>query len=188
MEMPSPAGAQRRTLPERVDGARLFGVEHRRVGKSGLWVSAVAYGTGAPTSPRPEEEVLGCVAAALDAGITTLDTADSYGRGRSERLLGRAFTGLRRESLVILTKVCFPTGPGPNDHGLSRKHIRSAIDGSLCRLNTDYVDVYQAHRFDHRVPLEETMVAFADLVRAGKVRYLGVSEWTADQIRAAKAL
>ncbi len=121
--------------------------------------------------------------AALDAGVTTFDTADVYAGTRAEAVLGRALKGQRREGLEICTKVFWPTGPGPNDRGLSRKHIRESIDGSLRRLGTDYVDLYQAHRFDHETPLEETLRAFDDLVRAGKVLYVGVSEWDAEQIR-----
>jgi len=126
-----------------------------------------------------------CVNAALEVGITTFDTADVYAGTRAEAVLGRALKGLRRESLEIFTKVYWPTGEGPNDRGLSRKHIHESINGSLRRLGTDYVDLYQAHRFDHETPLEETMRAFDDLVRAGKVLYVGVSEWDADQIRRA---
>jgi aryl-alcohol dehydrogenase-like predicted oxidoreductase len=129
------------------------------------------------------------VRAALDAGITTFDTADVYANTKAEAVLGDALKGERRESLEIFTKVYWPTGPGgPNDTGLSRKHIMESINGSLRRLQTDYVDLYQAHRFDVETPLEETMQAFADLVRMGKVLYVGVSEWTAEQIRAGHSL
>jgi aryl-alcohol dehydrogenase-like predicted oxidoreductase len=128
------------------------------------------------------------VHAALDAGITTFDTADVYAGTRAEVVLGKALDGQRREGLEIFTKVYWPTGPGPNDRGLSRKHIMESIDGSLRRLGTDYVDLYQAHRYDTETPLDETMQAFADVVRAGKALYIGVSEWTADQIRAGHAL
>ena len=104
-------------------------------------------------------------------------------------MLGKALAGERREGLEVFTKVYWPTGPGGhNDHGLSRKHIIESIDGSLRRLGTDYVDLYQAHRYDHETPLEETMEAFADVVRAGKALYIGVSEWRAEEIRAAHAL
>lgn len=126
--------------------------------------------------------------AALDAGITTFDTADVYADSAAEESLGRALKGERREGLEILTKVFAPTGPGRNDLGLSRKHIRESIDNSLRRLGTDYVDVYQAHRFDASTPLEETMTALADVVHSGKAHYIGVSEWTADQIRRGHAL
>jgi aryl-alcohol dehydrogenase-like predicted oxidoreductase len=129
------------------------------------------------------------VKASLEAGITTFDTADVYANTGAETVLGEALKGERRQSVEIFTKVFGPTGPkGPNDVGLSRKHIMEAIDGSLERLQTDYVDLYQAHRFDYFTPLEETMQAFADLVRMGKVLYVGVSEWTADQLRAGAAL
>ncbi len=123
--------------------------------------------------------------AALDEGITTFDTADVYAGGRAEEVLGRALHGVRRESLEIFTKVYWPTGDGPNDRGLSRKHITESLHASLRRLQTDYVDLYQAHRYDHETPIEETMRAFDDLVRAGKVLYVGVSEWRAEEIAAA---
>jgi aryl-alcohol dehydrogenase-like predicted oxidoreductase len=128
------------------------------------------------------------VRAALDAGITTFDTADVYAQGRAEELLGRALHGLRRPSLVIASKVALPTGTGPNDRGLSRKHVMESCEASLRRQRNDHLDLYQAHRFDGTVPLEETLVAFDDLVRQGKVLYLGVSEWTAAQIESAFAV
>jgi aryl-alcohol dehydrogenase-like predicted oxidoreductase len=129
------------------------------------------------------------VHAALDAGITTFDTADTYANTAAEVVLGKALAGQRRESLEILTKVYWPIGPkGANDVGLSRKHIFEGIDGSLKRLGVDYVDLYQAHRFDYETPLEETFLAFADIVRQGKALYIGVSEWTADQLVAGAEL
>ena len=100
-------------------------------------------------------------------------------------MLGRALSGTRRESVEIFTKVFWPTGSGPNDRGLSRKHIIESLNGSLRRLGTDYVDLYQAHRYDHETPLEETLRAFEDLVRQGKALYIGVSEWRAEEIAAA---
>ncbi|PYC87402.1 aldo/keto reductase [Streptomyces tateyamensis] len=164
-------------------------MEYRSLGRSGLLVSEIAYGNWLTHGSQVEEETaLACVHAALDAGITTFDTADAYAGTRAESVLGRALHGQRRDGLEILTKVYFPTGPGRNDRGLSRKHILLSIDKSLRRLGTSYVDVYQAHRFDHTTELVETMEAFADVVRAGKALYLGVSEWTAEQIRAAHAL
>src|SRR6059036_2245831 len=158
-------------------------MEHRHLGRSGLLVSEISYGNWITHGSQVEEEqALACVRAALDNGITTFDTADVYAGTRAEAVLGRALKGERRAGLEIFTKVYWPTGPGPNDRGLSRKHIMESIDGSLRRLRTDYVDLYQAHRYDFATPLEETMLAFADLVRRGKVLYVGVSEWTAEQI------
>jgi aryl-alcohol dehydrogenase-like predicted oxidoreductase len=160
-------------------------MEFRHLGSSGLIVSEIAYGNWLTHGSQVEEDAAtACVRAALDAGITTFDTADVYAQGRAEEVLGRALKGERRQGLEILTKVFWAMGPGKNDRGLSRKHILESIDGSLRRLQMDYVDVYQAHRYDEATPLEETMQAFADVVRAGKALYIGVSEWTADQIRA----
>jgi len=164
-------------------------MEFRHLGRSGLIVSEIAYGNWLTHGSQVEEDTAAaCIRAALDAGITTFDTADVYAETRAESVLGRALKGERREGLEILTKVFWPTGPGRNDRGLGRKHIMESIDGSLRRLQTDYVDVYQAHRYDPSTPLEETMEAFADVVRSGKALYIGVSEWTADQIRAGHAL
>jgi aryl-alcohol dehydrogenase-like predicted oxidoreductase len=161
-------------------------VEHRRLGRSGLQVSEVTYGNWLTHGELvARDAALACVRAALDAGITTFDTADVYAQGAAEELLGEALGAVRRESVEIATKVCLPTGDGPNDRGLSRKHVIESCHASLRRLGTDYVDLYQAHRFDDQTPLEETLVAFDDLVRQGKVLYLGVSEWTAGQIGAA---
>src|SRR6266498_1253477 len=161
-------------------------MEFRHLGRSGLIVSEIAYGNWITHGSQVEEDAArACVRAALDEGITTFDTADAYAGTRAEEVLGRALRGQRRESLEVFTKVYWPTGDGPNDRGLSRKHIVESLHGSLRRLQTDYVDLYQAHRFDHETPLEETMRAFDDLVRAGKVLYVGVSEWRAEQIAAA---
>ena len=161
-------------------------MEHRHLGRSGLMVSEIAYGNWITHGSQVEEDAArACVAAALDEGITTFDTADVYAGTRAEEVLGRALHGQRRESLEIFTKVYWPTGPGRNDRGLSRKHIMESINGSLRRLQTDYVDLYQAHRYDHETPLEETVRAFDDLVRQGKVLYIGVSEWRAEEISAA---
>ncbi|WP_329092751.1 MULTISPECIES: aldo/keto reductase family protein [unclassified Streptosporangium] len=158
-------------------------MEFRHLGRSGLMVSEISYGNWITHGSQVEEDAAKqCVRAALDEGITTFDTADVYAGTKAEEVLGRALTGVRRESLEIFTKVYWPTGPGPNDRGLSRKHITESIHGSLRRLQTDYVDLYQAHRFDNETPLEETLKTFDDLVRQGKVLYVGVSEWTADQI------
>jgi aryl-alcohol dehydrogenase-like predicted oxidoreductase len=165
-------------------------VEYRYLGDSGLKISEITYGNWLTHGSQIENDAAtACVRAALDAGITTFDTADVYANGAAETVLGEALKGERRASLEILTKVYWPTGPkGPNDSGLSRKHIMESINASLTRLQTDYVDVYQAHRYDTETPLEETMRAFADVVRAGKAHYIGVSEWTADQVRAGHAL
>ncbi|KKB99107.1 aldo/keto reductase family protein [Mycolicibacter arupensis] len=167
-------------------------MEFRYLGNSGLQISEITYGNWLTHGSQVENDVAtACVHAALEAGITTFDTADVYANGRAEEVLGAALKGRRRESLEIFTKVYWPIGPAPlgrNDTGLSRKHMMEAIDGSLRRLGTDYVDLYQAHRYDSFTPLEETMQAFADIVRAGKALYIGVSEWTAEQIRQAHTM
>jgi aryl-alcohol dehydrogenase-like predicted oxidoreductase len=165
-------------------------MEFRYLGASGLKVSEISYGNWLTHGSQVEEDAaLACVRRALDEGITTFDTADVYANTRAETVLGKALNGERRESLEIFTKVYWPTGPGgPNDSGLSRKHIMESIEGSLRRLQTDHIDLYQAHRYDVSTPLEETMQAFADVVRSGKAHYIGVSEWTAEQIRAAHTL
>src|SRR3954447_13510236 len=165
-------------------------MDFRYLGNSGLQISEITYGNWLTHGSQVENDVATqCVQAALDAGISTFDTADTYANTKAETVLGEALKGERRESLEIFTKVYWPTGPGgKNDTGLSRKHIMESINGSLSRLQTDYVDLYQAHRYDTETPLEETMQAFADIVRQGKALYIGVSEWTADQIRAGHAL
>ncbi len=165
-------------------------MEHRHLGSSGLKVSEISYGNWLTHGSQIEEDqARACVRRALDEGVTTFDTADVYANTAAESVLGRALRGEQRGSLEIFTKVYWPTGPGgPNDSGLSRKHILKSIDGSLRRLKTDYVDLYQAHRYDYETPLEETMEALADVVRQGKALYIGVSEWTAGQIRAGHAL
>jgi aryl-alcohol dehydrogenase-like predicted oxidoreductase len=161
-------------------------MEYRQLGRSGLMVSEIAYGNWITHGSQVEEEAaLACVAAALDEGITTFDTADVYAGTRAEEVLGRGLRGVRRESVEICTKVYWPTGPGRNDRGLSRKHIMESAHASLRRLQTDYLDLYQAHRYDHETPLAETLRAFEDLVRQGKVLYVGVSEWRAEEIAAA---
>ena len=160
-------------------------MDFRHLGRSGLMVSEISYGNWITHGSQVEEEqATACVRAALELGITTFDTADVYAGTRAEAVLGRALAGQPREGLEIFTKVYWPTGDGPNDRGLSRKHIMESINGSLRRLQTDYVDLYQAHRFDYATPLEETMEAFADVVHSGKALYIGVSEWKASEIRA----
>ena len=152
-------------------------------------ISEIAYGNWITHGSQVAAETAhACVRAALEAGITTFDTADVYAGTKAESVLGDALKDERREGLEIFTKVYWPTGPGRNDRGLSRKHIMESIDGSLRRLRTDYVDLYQAHRYDNSTPLEETMLAFADVVRQGKALYIGVSEWRAEEIRAAAGL
>lgn len=161
-------------------------MEYRHLGKSGLKVSALAYGNWITHGSQIEtDQAKQCVKTALDLGITTFDTADVYANTKAEAVLGEALKGIRRESIEICTKVYWPTGPGANDRGLSRKHIFESIHASLRRLNTDYVDLYQAHRYDYETPLEETLSAFDDLIRQGKVLYVGVSEWKASEIESA---
>ena len=165
-------------------------MQFRYLGNSGFKISEITYGNWLTHGSQVEnEQAQACVRAALDVGISTFDTADVYANTQAETVLGEALKGERRESLEILTKVFGPTGPkGHNDVGLSRKHIMESINGSLTRLQTDYLDLYQCHRYDYETPLEETMQAFADLVRMGKVLYIGVSEWTAEQLRDGHAL
>ena len=164
-------------------------MEYRYLGHSGFKVSAISYGNWITHGSQVEEDLAKvCVKRALDLGITTFDTADAYAATRAEGVLGRALSDVRRSSVEICTKLFFPTGKSSNNRGLSRKHILESIDGSLRRLGTDYVDLYQAHRFDMETPLEETMLAFSDIVRQGKALYIGVSEWTADEISRGAAL
>jgi len=165
-------------------------MQFRYLGASGMKISEITYGNWLTHGSQVENDAAtACVHAALDAGITTFDTADVYANTQAETVLGEALKGQRRQSLEIFTKVFGATGPkGHNDVGLSRKHILESIDGSLGRLQTDYVDLYQAHRYDYFTPIEETMQAFADVVRAGKALYIGVSEWTVDQLSAAAPL
>ncbi|WP_104110606.1 aldo/keto reductase family protein [Arthrobacter sp. N199823] len=165
-------------------------MEYRYLGRSGLKITEITYGNWLTHGSQVENDVAtACVRAALDAGITTFDTADAYANGKAEEVLGAALASERRESLEVFTKVYWPVGlKGPNDTGLSRKHIMEGINNSLRRLNMDYVDLYQAHRFDYETPLEETISAFADVVRAGKALYIGVSEWNAEQLREGQRL
>src|SRR3954462_12373030 len=164
-------------------------MNHRRLAIRRLVFTEIPYGNWITHGSQIEKDAaIACVRAALDAGVTTFDTADIYAKTKAEEVLGEALAGERRQGLEIFTKVFWPTGPGMNDRGLARKHIMESIDGSLRRLRTDYVDLYQAHRYDFEMPLEETMLALADLVRQGKALYVGVSEWTAEQIARAGAL
>jgi voltage-dependent potassium channel beta subunit len=164
-------------------------VRYRNLGRWGVKVSAVGLGSWLTYGGGVEEDAArACVQRAYDRGVTFFDTANVYARGRAEEVVGRAIRAFPRQSIVLATKVYFPMGDGPNDRGLSRKHVREQIDASLRRLQTEYVDLYQCHRYDVTTPLEETVEAMNDLVRAGKIRYWGVSEWNADQIAAAVTL
>lgn len=158
-------------------------MEYRRLGSSGMYVSEISYGNWITHGSQVEQaSAIACVKTALDQGITTFDTADVYAQTKAETVLGKALKGVRRESYELFTKVYWPTGPGKNDRGLSRKHIMESCNASLKRLGTDRIDLYQAHRFDYETPLEETLSAFDDLIRQGKVHYIGTSEWRASQI------
>ncbi len=151
-------------------------MEYRRLGRSGLLVSALALGTDNIVNPTPEDESIRMIHAAIDGGINLIDTSNSYAAGESERIIGEALAQKQcRDSVLIATKVHYPTGPGPNDRGNGRRHIMQACDDSLRRLGVDHIDLYQLHRPDFGVPLEETLRALDDLVRAGKVRYIGSS-------------
>ena len=161
-------------------------MEYRKLGSSGMYVSEISYGNWITHGSQVEQDAaIKCVRTALDEGITTLDTADVYAGTRAETVLGKALKGVRRESYELFTKVFFPTGPGKNDRGSSRKHIMESVHASLKRLNTDHIDLYQFHRFDYETPLEESLSAFDDLIRQGKVMYIGFSEWKASEISAA---
>jgi aryl-alcohol dehydrogenase-like predicted oxidoreductase len=162
------------------------GMQYRQLGTCGMHVSAVGLGSWLTYGGSVEEATAqACIRRAYELGVTFFDTANVYGGGRAEEVVGRAIRDFPRDAIVLATKVFFPMGPGPNDQGLSRKHIRIQIDASLRRLGVEYVDLYQCHRYDVHVPLEETCGAMNDLVRAGKILYWGVSEWNPDQIAAA---
>lgn len=165
-------------------------MKYRYLGNSGFKVSELVYGNWLTHASQIENDrAVATVHAALDGGITSFDTADVYANQAAEVVLGEALKGQRREGIEVFTKVYWPVAQRmPNDTGLSRKHIMESINGSLKRLQMDYVDLYQAHRFDVETPLEETMQAFADIVRQGKALYIGVSEWNAQQIRDGVAL
>jgi aryl-alcohol dehydrogenase-like predicted oxidoreductase len=164
-------------------------MEFRHLGRSGLKISEVVYGNWITHGSQIDDaQAASCVNTALDLGVTSFDTADAYAQGRAETSLGKALAGQRRDGLEIFSKVYWPTGDGVNDRGLSRKHIVRSCEASLRRLQTDYLDLYQAHRFDYETPIDEVVRAFDDLIRAGKVLYVGVSEWKASQIREAVEL
>ncbi len=159
-------------------------MRYRRLGDAGVKVSAVGLGSwltyGGPVAERTAVE---CIARAYDRGVNFFDTANVYARGEAERVVGKALAAYPRDSYVLATKVYFPMGEGPNDRGLSRKHVFEQCHRSLLRLGVDYVDLYQCHRFDDETPVDETCEAMNDLVRQGKVLYWGVSEWSAEEIQ-----
>ena len=164
-------------------------MNYRKLGNSGLYISEISFGNWITHGSQVEvDSAIKCVRTALDLGITTLDTADVYANTKAESVLGKALKGVKRESYELFTKVYWPTGPGKNDRGLSRKHIIESCNASLKRLGTDHIDLYQMHRFDYETPLEESLSAFDDLIRQGKVLYIGFSEWNAEQISKALAI
>ncbi|MCT2537201.1 aldo/keto reductase family protein [Aquibacillus koreensis] len=161
-------------------------MKYRQLGKSGLKVSALGLGSWLTYGKAVEDKTAeDCIHKAYELGINFFDTANAYEAGKAEVVLGNALKDYERSSYVVATKVFFPMGSGPNDRGLSRKHIIEQCDASLKRLGLDYIDLYQCHRFDPSVPVEETLLALDDLVKQGKVLYTGVSEWTAAQIQSA---
>ena len=158
-------------------------MQYRHLGKYGVKVSEVALGSWLTYGGATEDEAArACIEKAYDLGINFFDTANVYARGKSEEVVGKALAAYVRDSYFLATKVYFPMGDGPNDRGLSRKHIFEQCHLSLKRLGTDYIDLYQCHRYDSETPLEETLVALDDLARQGKILYAGVSEWSADQM------
>lgn len=158
-------------------------MNYRHLGKYGVKVSEVSLGSWLTFGGATEDETARrCIEKAYDLGINFFDTANVYARGKAEEVVGRVLANYDRSSFVLATKVYFPMGDGPNDRGLSRKHIFEQCHLSLKRLGTDYIDLYQAHRYDTETPLEETLLAFDDLVRQGKILYYGVSQWSAGQI------
>ena len=158
-------------------------MEYMNLGLSGLKVSRVAIGSWLTYGSSVEKEKTGaCIRAALDHGVILVDTADVYARGAAESVLGEVLQGVKRSDIVLATKAFWPMSDNPNDQGLSRKHLFESIEASLGRLQTDYVDLYQCHRYDHSTPVAETVRAMGDLIRQGKVLYWGVSCWRAEQI------
>lgn len=158
-------------------------MQYRQLGKWGLKVSEVSLGSWLTFGHAADERTTeACIHRAYELGINLFDTANVYAGGRSEEVVGKALKAFRRDSYVLATKVYFPMGSGPNDRGLSRKHIFEQCHASLRRLGTDYIDLYQCHRYDPNTPLEETVRAMGDLIRQGKILYWGVSEWSAAQI------
>ena len=163
-------------------------MEYRQLGSSGVRVSAIGLGTNRFGSPvLPQDRVADIMDAAVDLGINFIDTSNSYQEGRSEETLGNALQG-RRDRFVVATKFFFPTGDGPNDRGASRYHLMNAVEGSLRRLRSDHIDVYYVHRWDAATPVEETQRALDDLVRQGKVRYVGASDFASWQLARANLM
>lgn len=161
-------------------------MQHKQLGGSGLKVSVIGHGTWGPYRTEDEcSNASACVDAAYQSGVTFFDTANEYGGGRAEVVLGEALRQYPRSSYVVASKVFAPMGPGVNERGLSRKHILESIGASLSRLRLEYVDLYQCHRFDPSVPLEETCRTMHDLIRRGQVMYWGTSEWTGEHLREA---
>lgn len=164
-------------------------MEYRHLGKHGIRVSEICLGSwltyGGATA---EDAARGCIEQAYDLGVNFFDTANVYAGGEAEKIVGKVLRQYPRESYVLASKVYFPMGDGPNDRGLSRKHILEQCDASLKRLGLDYIDLYQAHRYDPTVPLAETLMAFDHLVKQGKILYYGVSEWSAGQLAHASDL
>jgi aryl-alcohol dehydrogenase-like predicted oxidoreductase len=162
-------------------------MNYRKLGSSDLLVSEIAFGSWLTfTDASRKSDAIACVHRALERGITLLDTANVYGRGAAELVLGEALSGINRDSYVLATKLYFPMSS--TDKGLSRSQVHKQLHDSLLRLQVDYIDLYQCHRYDAETPLEETMQALSEVVRAGKVRYIGFSEWPVDKIEAALAL
>lgn len=161
-------------------------MQYRKLGKTGLKVSEISLGSWLTYGNATEQDTaIRTIEHAYDLGINFFDTANAYARGESEKVVGKALAQYPRESYVLATKVFFPMGDGPNDRGLSRKHVMESAHASLRRLGADYVDILYCHRPDPETPVTETLRAFDDLMRQGKVLYMGVSEWSAEQIREA---
>jgi len=164
-------------------------MKYRNLGRTGLKVSEIGLGSWLTYGTAAEQKAADlCIEAAFEQGINFFDTANAYNRGEGEKAMGAALSKYERSSYVLSTKVFFPMGDGPNDRGLSRKHIFEQCEASLKRLGTDYIDVYFCHRYDNDTPVEETLRALDDLTAQGKILYAGVSEWTAAQIASAAAI
>lgn len=163
-------------------------MQYRNLGSSGLKVSAIGLGTNQFGGKCDLETTKNIIAAAIDSGVNFIDTANMYQKGRSETYIGEALKSYARDEIIVATKVRYPMGEGPNQQGVSRHHILTSVDASLKRLQTDYIDLYQIHTWDPSSPVEETMRVLEDLVRWGKVRYIGASNYTAWQLTHANAV